>query len=125
MVCERHSREIDSGGRSFAPRPALAYAPAEWVACTAPPPLLARQVHIWAVDLDAAADVLTALCATLSERERSKAQRFRFPVHRDRYIASRGFLRHLLGQYLGVAPAQLEFRYGFDRVVGSGRFKLK
>ena len=41
--------------------------------------------------------------------ERVRAHGFRFERDRARWTASRGWLRHLLGRYLGASPADLEF----------------
>lgn len=47
----------------------------------------------------------------LSADERSRAERYHFPQHRQRAIAARGILRSILGQYLGQDPAGLRFDY--------------
>ena len=51
-----------------------------------------------------------ALCS-LSEDERARANRFVFAHDRDRFIMARGLLRQLLGERLGIAPKDIEFRY--------------
>lgn len=40
-----------------------------------------------------------------------RAERFRFPIHRDRFIARRGILRTLLGQVLACPPQNIFFAY--------------
>ena len=79
----------------------------------APVPL-SGEVHVWAADLTA---VSTAAApedgeTVLSGDERARAERFRFPVHRCRFRASRTALRHILSLYTGVPPAELVFDYG-------------
>lgn len=66
------------------------------------------EVHVWLINLDAIAFPVEML----SIDERSRADRFKFAQHRDRFIAGRGFLRSLLGRYLNADPATLEFDYG-------------
>lgn len=69
-----------------------------------------NEVLVWCFDLDAidAAEV----GAVLSVDERERAARFRFAIHRERFIAARGALRYALGAVLEMAPAAIEFEYG-------------
>jgi len=58
----------------------------------------------------------------LSPDEIERAGRFRFEVHRDRFIRGRGMMRVLLARRLGVDPASLVFALGEKgkpRLVGS------
>jgi 4'-phosphopantetheinyl transferase len=55
---------------------------------------------------------LPRLATLLSPSERARAERFRFPHHRESYIIRHGILRTLLGRYLGIKPETVEFRYG-------------
>jgi 4'-phosphopantetheinyl transferase len=48
---------------------------------------------------------------TLSQPELTKADRFRFPIHRIRYIAAHHYLRQTLSQYLDVPPNAIDFAY--------------
>lgn len=64
-------------------------------------------VHVWQVNLDA----IAVSDDWLSTDERSRADRFKFDHHRQRFVAGRGFLRSLLGRYLKTAPEALEFQY--------------
>jgi 4'-phosphopantetheinyl transferase len=50
--------------------------------------------------------------STLSKDERDRAQRFLFEKDRCRFIASRAWLRTILGHYLKISPDLLGFRYG-------------
>ena len=65
-------------------------------------------MHVWRVQLHAPPP---DAAAALSADERQRAARFRFDVHRDRYVAGRAALRHLLARYLGVGADELSFRY--------------
>jgi 4'-phosphopantetheinyl transferase len=80
-----------------------------------PPPeqrqLRADEVHVWATPLDQSSERLSSLQETLSPDELERAARFRFDIHRSRFIAGRGALRAILGSYLEIEPAQLHFEY--------------
>jgi len=52
------------------------------------------------------------LRALLSPDEIERAMRFHFPLHRQRFIITRGLLRKTLSQYLDTAPDQIRFIYG-------------
>ncbi len=75
------------------------------------PALAEDEVHVWRVALEPPAPLLGRLERTLSEDERTRADRFRFPAHRTRYVAGRGALRDLLGRYLRRDPGSLRFTY--------------
>jgi 4'-phosphopantetheinyl transferase len=75
------------------------------------PALTAGGIDLWLAELDRATR-LAELAATLTADERDRAARFRFPEHRDRFIAGRGLLRHLLAAYLNRPAAALRFAAG-------------
>ncbi len=70
-------------------------------------------VQIWRAHIDAisASDFLE-LTASLDDHERVRAGRFHFEKDRHRYAATRGLLRRLLGDALGLAPAAVDLSYG-------------
>ena len=69
-------------------------------------------VHVWCGELDVEADA-RAICETvLSADERQRAARFLFDRDRFRFIAARGMLRQLIGEYLRCAPEAVVFSYG-------------
>ena len=70
------------------------------------------QIHIWRASLDVVQDVEKAFWETLSQKERERAERFRFPTHRSQFIVGRGILRQLLGKYLHQSPETIQFSYG-------------
>ncbi|MFZ1827504.1 MAG: 4'-phosphopantetheinyl transferase superfamily protein [Candidatus Competibacteraceae bacterium] len=70
------------------------------------------EVHVWLASLTPPDARLAALAATLNDEERERAARFRFPEHRDRFIAGRGGLRELLGIYLNESAGALQFHQG-------------
>jgi 4'-phosphopantetheinyl transferase len=69
--------------------------------------LRADEVHVWRVDL--AGQGGAGGLAVLSDAERARAERFLFPVDRDRFVASHTALRTILAFYLDVAPVALVF----------------
>jgi len=75
------------------------------------PPLLPHQVHIWKVNLDISQKKVDTYFKTLSVDEQDRANRFRFEHLRRRYVAGRGVLRVILGNYLDIRPKDLVFGY--------------
>src|SRR5688572_27314125 len=74
--------------------------------------LISREhVHLWSAALDQPAEVLQDLAVTLSPDEQERAARFRFDVHRNRFIAGRGILRQILSQCLRIPAERVEFRF--------------
>lgn len=62
--------------------------------------------------LDRSDAALGPLYACLAEHERLRSSQFRFTVHRRRFIVRRARLRQVLGQRLGVPPAELVLAEG-------------
>jgi len=50
--------------------------------------------------------------ATLSDEEKSRAKRFKFALHRSRFIASHGFVRCILGNYLKIDKQLINYKKG-------------
>lgn len=74
--------------------------------------LSSGEVHVWRASLDPPAARLQQLASTLCADELSRAERFYFQQHRQRFIAGRGLLRTILSCYLGIQPQEVEFHYG-------------
>ncbi|MCH7915505.1 MAG: 4'-phosphopantetheinyl transferase superfamily protein [Deltaproteobacteria bacterium] len=87
-------------------------APLDWRPGPPRPSLAEDQVHLWLARLDLELPRAGSLWGTLSKDERTMAGRFYFRKDRERFIATRGLLRAILGRYLGQEPASLRFRYG-------------
>ncbi len=93
-------------------RKPLAILEQEW---STPPTNLALtegEIHIWRAGLDRPAAQVAHLTQTLAPDEQLRAERFHFERDRQRFIVGRGVLRAILGRYLHLAPAQLQFCYG-------------
>jgi 4'-phosphopantetheinyl transferase len=68
-------------------------------------------VHLWQRRLDASAAEVNAYCRLLSSEEQERALRFRVERPRKEFVLTRGTLRTLLAQYLGITPQEVHFRY--------------
>src|ERR1043166_1017688 len=83
----------------------------QWV----PPPddlkLPDEEVHVWRAGLDLPPAQLERLHRVLSPDEQEKAAWFHFEKDRQHFTAARGFLRMILGRYLGSDPGELRFSY--------------
>src|SRR5580704_14799403 len=75
-------------------------------------PLPADEVHVWLCELSVSKSALSRLGALLSPAEQSRASRFTRPTDSDRFIASHGISRVILGRYLGWESDTLRFAAG-------------
>lgn len=89
------------------------------------------QVHVWRASLDLPPAALESLWKTLSVDEQERANRYRFARDRNWFISRRGRLRLILGRYLGLDPASLQFSYSpygkpalHPEVIGQFSFNL-
>ena len=82
-----------------------------WESPLQSPILKNNEIHVWRANLELSLPKIERLTALLSSDEIARANRFRFPQHKRRFIVARGILRQLLGDYLTVAPHSLNFTY--------------
>ena len=75
-------------------------------------PLTGSDIHVWCASLNVSPQDLSYYGSLLSPDEVQRAERFYFEKDRDRFIIGRGLLRTILGGYLNLEPAQIEFVYG-------------
>jgi len=75
-------------------------------------PLEAKEVHVWTASLDAAGASLPELWDELVPDERARADRFRTPQLRRRFIVARVVLRRLLKTYAPSHLPGLRIGYG-------------
>jgi 4'-phosphopantetheinyl transferase len=68
---------------------------------------LAGTVDLYYADMDDPALNASAFMPLLSPDDVTRAERFRFDLHRRRFIVGRGALRSLLADLTGCAPAEL------------------
>jgi 4'-phosphopantetheinyl transferase len=69
-------------------------------------------IHVWSTELTITQEQENAKLSLLSGDERERALRFHFPIHRQRYIAARSFLRQILSNYFNTDPTEFIFSYG-------------
>jgi len=72
----------------------------------------AGEIHLHYPALPHHEPELTRLERQLSPAEAVRAERLKSPLARNRFIAGRGMLRRILGQYLGIDPADVEIAAG-------------
>lgn len=82
-----------------------------WPPAPAQPTLSGRQIHVFALSLETDAEILRQCAEILSSQERERAARFKFDQHRRRFTIARAWMRTILGRYIGVHPATIEFQY--------------
>jgi 4'-phosphopantetheinyl transferase len=68
-------------------------------------------IDIWRANLTLPPGELSRISSCLNSEELQRAARFRFQCDRDRFLASRGLLRHILASYLNRSPRKIHFGY--------------
>jgi 4'-phosphopantetheinyl transferase len=71
-----------------------------------------REIQVYSFDLEPESRCLAELEELLSRTELDRADRFRFPRDRVRYVAAHGTLRRILSRFAGRPPAELAFVHG-------------
>jgi 4'-phosphopantetheinyl transferase len=70
------------------------------------------EIHVWHVSLNQPSFQIEKMSDILSEEEWKRITEYRFNQFRIRYILCRGFLRTILGRYVGINPKVIHFEYG-------------
>lgn len=70
------------------------------------------QIDIWLCTLPDIEDRNAHFLFQLSPEEKSRAERFKFELHRNRFIASHGFMRKVLARYLNIEADKIEYLNG-------------
>ena len=73
--------------------------------------ILSHQAHVWLVKLALNQEDIAFYNTLLDDDEKTRADKFYFPLHKTRFIAGRGQLRMILSYYMAIDPAQLLFSY--------------
>ncbi len=68
-----------------------------------------NDVHVWVIDLPACQDEVAAAYQILGDDERNRAEKFRFPADKDRFVIARASLRKILATYLEEDPWKIRF----------------
>jgi 4'-phosphopantetheinyl transferase len=86
-----------------------------------PLPLAENEVQVWRVDLEAIGADESRWQRVLSSDELERASRFHFSRDRQRFVASRAWLRTILASYLAADPKGLSFSYSKTEKPSLGR----
>lgn len=74
--------------------------------------LLPDEIHLWKFNLSSLLPLLATYEVLLNNEEIAHANRFRFDIHRQRYILARAVLRKILSLYAHEAAAKIIFNFG-------------
>lgn len=80
-----------------------------WAAPPAEPILAPGELHLWRFSLDCDPAQSVALATLLNAEERGRGGRLLDPRKGERFVVGRGRLRTILGRYLHLPPATLQF----------------
>ena len=69
-------------------------------------------IDIWLCQSDSVQDRTDYFMSALSSEEKARAERFKFDIHRNRFVLYHGFMREVLAKYLNVDPAAIEYKTG-------------
>jgi len=72
---------------------------------------LRDDVHVYRINLNQPPDVIDGFLSYLSPEELERANRYRIDRARLQFTLTRGFLRQLLGDKLGIAPDKVPITY--------------
>lgn len=71
-----------------------------------------QTIHLWRIVLSELFSQIPDLKTLLSPDELERAMRFKFEIHRQRFIVSRGILRRVLSLYTDIPAQEIQFSYG-------------
>ncbi len=71
-----------------------------------------NEVHLWYFKVDEFSMDVESYEGLLSQKERKRANSFKFAKDRTVFVLARGLLRILSGRYLDHAPESIPFKYG-------------
>jgi len=74
-------------------------------------PLSHGEIHVWSSSLDCGTRSVDVWEESLSSDEKERAGRFRFARDRAEFVTARAILRFLIGAYLQIEPAKVQFAY--------------
>lgn len=72
-----------------------------------------ENTHIYHADIGEGGPLDYNRCwQALSQAEQARAERFRFDLHRNRYVRAHGQIRHILAAYMDVDPTEISLQTG-------------
>ncbi|WP_198263492.1 4'-phosphopantetheinyl transferase family protein [sulfur-oxidizing endosymbiont of Gigantopelta aegis] len=71
-----------------------------------------KVIDIWLCQLSDLENKNALFLEQLSTEEQARSARFKFAIHRNRFISSHGFMRTVLANYLHIRPQQIEYKKG-------------
>ncbi|MCN4143575.1 MAG: 4'-phosphopantetheinyl transferase superfamily protein [Thiohalomonas sp.] len=74
--------------------------------------LYTKTCDIWLCQLTQLQDRESDFFSQFSDEEKARVERFKFAIHRSRFIASHGFVRTILANYLKIEADAIEFKKG-------------
>jgi len=81
-----------------------------WQTAENPIQLTLNQVHIWRARMNASEAEIVNSRNHLSEEECERADRFKFDIHRNRFIISHAILRKILSRYINIPPEKIIYQ---------------
>ncbi len=79
-----------------------------WQRSAFAPALRPGQVHLWRAGLGLSSAESSLAWQMLSLEEQARANRFRFALHRGRFMAAHAFLRAILSRYIQIPANQIQ-----------------
>ena len=76
------------------------------------PTLESGRIDIWSCESESLHARQAHYFALLSQEEKQRAQRFKFDIHRNQFIAFHGFMRTVLADYLKISPQDIVYSKG-------------
>jgi 4'-phosphopantetheinyl transferase len=74
--------------------------------------LVEKKVDVWICESENVHDKFNYFLSLLSAQELSRANRFKFEVHKQNFVNSHGFKRSVLAKYLNLNPASIVYNKG-------------
>ena len=72
-----------------------------------------ENTHIYHIDIGEGGPLDYDRCwSALTPAEQARAERFRFDLHRNRYVRAHGHVRHILAAYMDVSPSEIALQTG-------------
>lgn len=69
------------------------------------------EIHIWHTSIPQWGAALNGFRDIISENERERSEKYRFPHDKQRFVIARGLLRNILASYVDIPPERISFAY--------------